>query len=52
MKKYTVTRTATIYNVVEAETPEEAIEIACEYPEELWDIDGVDDDAKAEEYGY
>lgn len=52
MKKYIVTRTAQIYNVVEAETPEEAIEIACEDQVELWEIDGADDDAKAEEYGY
>lgn len=52
MGKYIVSRTAQIYIVVEAATPESAIEIACGQPEELWEIEGVDDDARAEEYGY
>ncbi len=52
MKKFLVSTEAIIYNVVEAETPEEAIQIAFEDPIELWEIEGADDDAKVEEYAY
>lgn len=52
MKKFIVTREAIIYNVVEAETEQEAIEIAFEDPVELWDIEGADDDAQVEKYNY
>lgn len=52
MKKFIVTREAIIYNIVEAETEQEAIETAFEDPVEFWDIEGADDDAKVEEYTY
>lgn len=53
MKKYIVTRTATIYIVVNAENETDAIEKAFEeHGLEEYEIDAADDDAKVEEYTY
>lgn len=53
MKKYIVTREATIYIVVSAENENEAIEKAFEeHGLEEYEIDAADDDAKVEEYVY
>lgn len=53
MRKYIVTREATIYIVVSAENEAEAIEKAFEEHElEEYEIDAADDEAKVEEYVY
>lgn len=53
MKKYIVTRKATIYIVVNADNEAEAIGKAFEeHGLDEYEIDAVDDDAKVEEYVY
>lgn len=53
MKKYIVTREATIYIVVNAENESEAIEKAFEeHGLEEYEIEAADDDANIEEYVY
>ena len=53
MKKYIVTRTASIYIVVDAENEEDALNVASgNYGLEDYEIGAADDDAEVEEYAY